>query len=450
MMDDHFKQAVFEDYGSGSESYSSPFRDFEAEAAAQKVALQSRIREAQTDIRPVYDDLKKVHLVYDAFESEMHNIKTKFAYSGHTNLAAAMHNQMEVIKKFAQRYAIYRDTQAKESLTRSKELADLTAHHALLQQIANDHGETLRAFAGHISDVMDTRFSGFEKVIVERLSAQNTDITDLIAALTIDRPSGWSFLFSESREKAEDIDIRIARLQNMVAEYLELAPVLQELGYSGENYNEMGRNGDIRFAIPNILREIRNVPERLQELMKETNKKSEFRPHILFRAQQPCHCEANIFLTREQRELMSWVQKQNGTIDEQTVSRALSAENIQATEAKINQWKDRVARILSATTTNQHHFAARVRMDDLLTTMDGLFSLSADNLDKRTRVDWLIDKAMDAKGAAETFLTQPLLTAQDAISILREIDPRLVLTGILKDAESVASNVPSYVSPSPS
>ncbi len=258
-------------------------------------------------------------------------------------------------------------------------------------------------------------------------------------------------------------------LQDMVLQYRQLAPVFAELGYIGDGYNKSGRNGDVQFAVSNILREIKDVPQELQRLDPKTAPPTLFDPHNvfkncgLFRAGNN-ETEVNAFLTSEQRKLVTWAQTQihrysvYDMIDEATVSAALKPENIDSAEKGLVAWRKYIDRALAATEQPSLHLATGAKLDKLIGEMKALFSIDDKNFDNELRYfekhmetfnalsnfDQYILKAEGAKAEAKAILKKPLLTIEDAVLFLRGIDPHIALTGALKVSEPAHDTTALY------
>lgn len=441
------------------------FEDFAATAAAEKRRIddkKAKVKEAQKIQYPTYDIVKTAYAVYEAFAEALQNISddVRAPYCSVSNMEENAKERIKAIEEFAQDYKEHKKAEEVSLNAKEQSFKDLSAYNVILQRINMEHGDTLLKLQRNILDVTDYRFGHDEKVIVERLSVRNTDITDLVTKLESRRPSKVSMMFSDNRAIARDIDRRVTRLGEMVDQYRQIAPILTELGYVGDGYNESGRNGDIPFAVSNILREIEEVPEKLRWQDPEIATPASFEPHKIFKSCglfRRCHNdpEINAFLTPEQRKLVAWAQTQvdqysiYDMIDEEVVSAALSKQHIDKAKESFDEWKKYVDRALEATNPAKApqpikaHLETKEKLQRVLSEMGNLFSITDDYFERNLGtfnshavVDQYITLARAAQEKVMPVLNKPLLDRDEAVLILRGIDPKIKLTGILKGAEN--------------
>ena len=472
---DQYGHAAFE--GKGRDNYeraqdANPptkdthfFRDFNAEAAAKKAeqeqqvaAVQQRVHAAQDFLRPLYNELKDVQLIYTAFEQGMRAIKEDVRSHARPSESIKMgvKSRVDALKNFAEEYQAFQNQNQADIKAKGEEYKTLSAHHLTLQRIEAEHGETLRAFHRNIGTVED-------KAILRRLSVKDTNISDLVSFLEDNKPRGLSLIYGENRNIATRYNHRITKLKDMVQQFQQLAPVLTELGYVGDGYNQIGKNGDISFAISNILREMEQVPQRMAKLKATEGKVADFDPHRILKSkacfgEEYFESEINAFLTPDQRKVVAWAQTQinrydaRSTIGEATVASALSPQAIAQTEKAVGHWKKYLARALEATKEENSHLKDKKHLDGLIAAMEPLFALDdkkfnvdqhyfglhADHFNTFAIFDQHIKQATETKKGAVSFLQKPILTAEKAISILKTIDPNLVLPGVLNPTDNLA------------
>lgn len=434
--------------------YKHMFEDFEAVAVAKKQAVEdskAKLKKAQDDIRPVYDQLQEARKVYVGFAEGMqkierdvntpHRLPTKIAEDAVVRIAA--------LKAFAEIYRDYKAGQKDIASHRDDEVKKLTARNSLLQNMNTNFGDTLRAFHKNVMDLEHGPSDRFEKSILDRLSPANTDITDLLAQLESKRPNKRSFLTSTYSALNADIDARKAQLTDMVAQYSLLASAFTELGYVGDNYNESGRNGNIVQAVSKVLHEIRETPDKLKALDPNSASAPTFDPHRTFshyNLMRPMQNESEInsFLTPEQRKLVAWAQTQINRfstfdrIDETVVAAALAPENILTAERSLAEWKKYVERANDAFKGENSHLKTFKALNKSMDAMRELLSLkvgsSAQEFNVVSHFDGYIQKGNVAKADAEALLKASLLDAREAAAILQRINPHIALTGVLEEA----------------
>lgn len=494
MLSDPQKRAAYDQYGhagvdasSGggftdttSTSFTDIFRDFAEEQAAEKKKLEelkTRIKDAQVKVKPLYDQLKEARQVYTAFAAGMTSIQedVQSSFRPTAEIAEAAKDRIAALKRFVELYDNYLKQQGLNADKKAEEFRTLSGRNVILQSVQQEHGETLKKLSQNIVEITDYRWGYSEKAVLERLSAHNTDISDLVAALEAKRPSGLSLLMSENRLEARRIDTRIKRLKDIVDQYRDIAPVMAELGYVGEGYNESGRNGDVERAVHAIIREIEEVPKSIEMLSPGKSASAEFRPHDIFNGHVDFRSgyhdtEINSFLTPEQRRVVAWAQTQihrfslNDMIDEKTVATALSPESIASAERSLKEWKKYVERANAALKSDSPHLKTFKELNGLIEGMRELIALDDKKLgddfssyerqvgkfNVHSLIEGHIQHATDAAAKAKTVLKKPLLDADEAIEILRKIDPHIQLTGVLKEFDAAHNTTGLYKEVTPS
>lgn len=449
-------------------NFADIFEDFAATAAADKKKIadkKAQVVIAQNKLRPLHAQVKEAYAVYEAFTDGLQTISkdVRSSYRSNTNIETAAKERMDALQTFATHYQDFKIQEEASIVAKGEGFKKLSERNVILQRIYATHGATLKAFHLNISAVDRSP----EKIIIDRLSAGDTNIQDLVKGLEAQKPAGF-IMSQKAKDKAEDIRTQTTRLGNMVQQYRELAPVLKELGYVGEGYNPSGLNGDIRFAIPNILREIEDAPYELKRQDSKTAMVMPFKPHDIFKNCASFRAglnesEVNALLTPQQRKLVAWAQTQidrysvYDTIDAETVSVALSESELKKSAQSFKAWKTYVERALIATDPRkvpqaiQTHFDTKAKLQSILTDMNTLMTIKDHDLDTHTakfnnyaKVDQCLILADAAHKRAILLLNEDLLDKDTAALILREIDPQLKLSGVLKGAGKSADPSATY------
>lgn len=449
----------------GGKTIRDIFKDFGEEIAAEKRKLADKkiqVAAAQETLRPIYMQVKEAHAVYDAFAKGLETIQQDVGslYRSPANIESATKERIEALRKFAETYQGYK-------VKKDEEVKKLSDENVLLQDIYATHGDVLKAFKLNIAAVENSP----ERKIIDRLSVGNMNIDDLIKGLEAQKPTG--FLISQkakdqAKRKTDEIQIQTTRLQDMVQQYRQLAPILKELGYVGEEYNLNGRNGDVRFAVSEILRGVDRIQQGMKQHNTQTASVTDFKPHDIFK---DCYLfrpgfnesEVNALLSPKQRKLVMWAQGQINrfnafdTIEEKTVALALSEASIEQSKQSLNAWTKYVERALMATDPKRvpedirGHLETKEKLKSILIEMNTLMAMKDDDLDSQTakfnnyaKVDYCLTLAEAAQKKAASLLEGDLLDKNAAAIRLREIDPQLKLTGVLKEVEMVIDPSPTY------
>ena len=458
-------------------SYSDIFKDFAAEKVRQEkqnAVQKSNVQNAQKSLRPIYHQLQEGFQVYSAFAAEIQKMSddVRAVNRSPQDVERAVKERIKSLQDFAGAYEAYKADKEAAEIKKREAFNAFSKRNIVLQRVQAEYGDVLGKLKGNILDITDYRNGFGEKIILERLSAHNTDIGDLVAKLEGQRPKMVDLVFSENRAKSRQIDTRIKRLHNMVDQYRQIAPVLTELGYVGEGYNQSGRNGDIQFAVPAILYEIENARKELEwcepEKAEGHSKGDHFVPHNILKADGRFRSgfydtEVSAFLTAEQRKLVAWVKTQVNRfslydmIDEASVAKALSPEAIKAAEQSLVQWKQGIKRKLDATDPAnpqkdiKEHLDGKDAIAQALHDMRDLFSVSDEDCDRmcgqfngHATMDQYIATAKSAATRIIPIIRKELLDVDTAVSILRAIDPKMKLTGALSGAEDSCGDPQIY------
>lgn len=453
--------------------YAAIFEDFSATAAAEKKHKEdqkNKVSATQNAMRSLYERLEEAVDIYDAFADGLQTISkdVRPQYRSIPDIQKHAEQRITHLQNFADLYKKYKVDEVVALQKRGIEYQNLSERNDILQRIGKEHGDTLRAFSQNIAAMEHTPDDKISKILLERLSDRNAHVGDLISQLEAQRPSKLAMFSDSNRTASEKITTKIQMIENMADQYRILAPVLAELGYVGDGYNKSGLNGNIQFAVPNIIREIKDTPDELVRLDPKIASSSVFKPHDIFKNCSVFRAghhdsEINALLTPGQRKLVGWAQTQINryseldTIDEKTVAAALLEPELQRTSQSVAAWRNYIDRGLVATDPKntppdiKTHLETRDKLNALLKDIEPLFWIRDSDFEgqaaifnKAASVDPHIARVQAAQQKAEVLLKGDLLTKDAVVARLREIDPQLKLTGVLTGLEQEADISATY------
>lgn len=135
------------------------------------------------------------------------------------------------------------------------EIRKATARKQILMRIKAEDGDTtIRAFAENIRAISSLNLNDNQREILSILTQGRTDISELIGYYE-------SLRINDDKSRTADIDRTISRLNEMVTQYQHVRRYMTELGYVGDGYNSQGLNGNIRYSVPSLLKEIDTIDE---------------------------------------------------------------------------------------------------------------------------------------------------------------------------------------------
>jgi curved DNA-binding protein CbpA len=430
-------------YPSSKETFSDIFQDFggtttDTKRNAEK--LKRQVREEQKSLKSHYDEVIISCSVYAEFMRVFGEINRKLNVNNRSsvNPVGEAERIIKGFENFARDYQLYCDEQnrGEEDKTRNA-----TTRKQILMRIKTEDGyRIIRAFANNIRAIEHLNSNDRQREILSMLTGGKTDISDLIGYYESLRPSALTKWTNEGNAKTAYIDTTISRLNEMVTQYQHVRRYMSDLGYVGDGYNSQGLNGDIKYSVPAILREI----DEMSSASAVAVTPKEFRPHNIFKdtaSFRTSLSESFIkdILSPEQRKFFAWVKTQidrfslYDTINEETVAKALAPDKIkiakselQRLEASINASQGLGAQV------NREYKPTQERLHKIRQDLSAVFK--AEDVSKN--FNQLIQ---DARNAAEEFKEikrSGLLTIDSARTLLLSIDPDLNLEGTLFYKES--------------
>lgn len=452
LLSDPKKRAAYDQYGhagldgsfqaasgqsSGPEqTYADIFKDLNTNPEqTRRNDLQKRVKAAQEKLKPTYDRIKETQQVYSEFFRLLGRVKTQDTVTS-SEIMKSAEERVAALNIFAAAYKSYSEASQKE-MDLARQESD--QRRRLLSRIEVDHGDVLRAFQENINAV--ARYSP-ENKIIDRLSSGNVNIDDILNEFEKSKPSKLARLLPQNEERAIAINKTMSRLKDMVEQYKQVKGAMTELGYVGTEYNAQGRTGEIRSAIPHILQEIDSLSVPPESL----DKKQKFSPHDIFKGcylfQQTFYdSEINALLSPEQQQVVWWAQTQISqsnrfsTIDENVVASALSAQQMDAAQKKLDVQKQYI-KAQSATQERVQKARAdyepiKDRANTILVEMNGLFSVNMDDMSWRFNgtavVDQYLRYATQANTGYQNLSKESLLDRESAARLLRIIIPDIDL-----------------------
>lgn len=429
-------QAASGQSGGREQTYPDIFKNFNTNPEkARWNDLQKRVKGAQEKLKPTYDRIQETQQVYSEFFRVLGRFKNLDTTTSSQMIKLA-EERVAALSIFAAAYKSYSESSQKEMDLARQEFQQ---RRRLLSRIHGEHGDVLKAFQENINAV--ARYSP-ENKIIDRLSSGNINIDDILNEFEKSKPSKLARLRPQNEERAIAIDKTISRLKEMVEQYRQVKGAMTELGYVGSEYNAQGRTGEIRSAIPHILQEI----DALSVTTESLDKKHKFSPHDVFKGcylfRQTSHdSEINALLSPEQHQLVRWAQTQINrysvfdTIDENVVATALSAQQMDTTQKKLDAQKQYIK---AQSVTQERVQKAKAdytpikdMTDKILVEMNGLFSVNMDDMSRRFNgvavVDQYLRYAAQANTEYQNLSKESLLDRESAERLLRVIVPDIDL-----------------------
>lgn len=420
----------------------------EKRRADESEALRN-IRAVKAGLTNEYKEFEAAHAVYITYFEQLDEMRRSCKENGRSSpeFLEEAEKRIKALEKYAGIYKKYQAAQKAAGKKREKEQSD---RRAILERVNVECGDVIRAFAENIAEVKAAGYLEREREVLSMLSSGITDISNLLEHYASLRPNFLSRLSATGKERDEQINRTISRLNQMVDQYQQVKPYMAELGYVGAGtYSMEGRLADIEYSIPEIVREIDRKPDQSSALQKA----QEFIPHDIFKGtwQFKRTCDegriSKIF-TPEQRQLIEWAQTQidrfslYDKIDEVTVAAALSDKSMKLAKKSLLQRQGGVDKVKSeAERANSEDLPTLKALNKIKTALVEMFLRNDADLaykiknakDATVTAEEIINDAQKALADFSSLRANGLLSAEQAKSILLSLDPDLDFKGTALD-----------------